>query len=273
MSAYRGHLTTVVGDGPDVVMKLNGQWVRVLTPDGRVHSWPSEDVHVTGISGNRFWIAFEGEIAVFTPDEPEAFMLEFLPGLTAARTVAAAIEATGVEDRTDGVVSDALDLRTSSGFNDDTSPRPHVVARKAHLPQLADHVAARTSSSRQRKGQIPLSNDAETPDRDESTMRPIRASAISMRWRSRSERPDRTVDAVDVSPPKETANEDVGDDLDHVADQITVDLSAEKADVQAWTRNDPSEADESKGSSLLRGLADRHQTFESEHRGSYKPRR
>ena len=88
MNAYRGHLTTVVGDGPEVVIKLAGHTVRVLTPDGRVHTWPSQDVRVTGISGDRFWIAFEGEIAVYAPEEPQAFMLEFLPGLKAARTVA-----------------------------------------------------------------------------------------------------------------------------------------------------------------------------------------
>ena len=99
MSAYRGHLTTVVGDGPQVVINLSGHLVRVLTPDGKVHTWPSGDVRVTGISDNRFWIAFSGEIAVFTPEEPDAFMLEFLPGLKAARTVADAIAASAAARR------------------------------------------------------------------------------------------------------------------------------------------------------------------------------
>ena len=140
MSAYRGHLTTVVGDGPEVVIKLSGNEVRVLTPDGRVHTWPSSDVRVTGISGDRFWIAFQGEIAVFAPEHPEEFMLEFLPGLKTARTVADAIAAANA-DRDDSDPHPEAFVATPIAETDDEEP-PRVVAHRARLPQLSDHVAA-----------------------------------------------------------------------------------------------------------------------------------
>ena len=261
MNAYRGHLTTVVGDGPEVVIKLSGEMVRVLTPDGKVHTWPSEDVRVTGISGDRFWIAFAGEIAVFAPEEPESFMLEFLPGLKAARTVAEAIAASSPddEDNRQSWTPDGGPRSAAASSFEPPSPgspsqtRRHVAAHKPRLPQLSEHVKAHRNGHTE----------------DPAPVEPAPTASYRRRWWSRSDDIEESQDADDrppTSPPR----------LD--PEDVTVDLTSEpieeatiSAAVGLSERKDDETADERSG--LLRNLADRHQAFEAERRGTYNPRR
>ena len=291
MSAYRGHLTTVVGDGPEVVIKLSGQLVQVLTPDGKVHSWPSEDVRVTGISGNRFWIAFSGEIAVFSPEEPESFMLEFLPGLKAARTVADAIAAT--QPLSDLAESNDRDSWTPDGGPRSaqetaiTDPPPleppsrkHVVAHRPHLPQLAEHIQANSNGDALMTQAIPLAEEDNEPKR---------------RWWNRSEPDTCSHDWEQISDEGQffrvCTNCGAQDALaspslrrqPHAApaEQVKIDLSDEAIDSEDLTIStavggadrDRESAPDQDGPGLLRSLADRNQAFEEDRRGSYRPRR
>lgn len=238
MTAYRGHLTTVVGDGPEVVIKLSGQTVRVLTPDGRIHTWPSGDVRVTGISGDRFWLAFDGEIAVFAPEEPEQFMLEFLPGLESARTVATAIAAATEEPE-----SEPEPIEQS---------RPGVVQYKPKLPSLAEHVEAARVAAPTMNGNH---KEDENTDTGEEAMTPDRR-----RWWARGQTPPPLRPSEDDTPLVKTEAED-----------IEVDLTVAEAEHDAPA--DEGEGAAPRGGGLLRTLASKNREFESTRRGTYKPRR
>lgn len=288
MSAYRGHLTTVVGDGPEVVIKLSGQWVRVLTPDGNVHTWPSDEVRVTGISGDRFWLAFDGEIAVFAPEEPEAFMLEFLPGLKAARTVADAIAAArpppllpGDDERETWTpdhgprvarVADEAERITDAEVADEPSvtetvieeaparPRPHVPALKPRLPQLAEHVEAHLNGISAINGDLGPTPDPWWPDE---------ASDCEHAWED-TDRDMRTCSSCGLRELRRApasalqGSEDIHIDLTDAAMSALPDAHDEAA----------GGADEPNAeSALLRDLASRHQAFQAGRRGTYQPRR
>jgi hypothetical protein len=88
MTAYIGHLSTTSGDGPEVVIKIDGASVCVFTPDERSHVWPAPLIKVTGVSSPRFWITFDDELAVFTAHHPSKFLFEFVPALREAQELA-----------------------------------------------------------------------------------------------------------------------------------------------------------------------------------------
>ncbi len=277
MSAYRGHLTTVVGDGPEVVIKLSGQWVRVLTPDGNVHTWPSDEVRVTGISGDRFWLAFDGEIAVFAPEEPEAFMLEFLPGLKAARTVADAIAAARPPEHLPGdderetwtpdqgprvarTGAEAAEPDEATEPTQDAEPepapptRPHVVAHKPRLPQLAEHVEAHINGMGSVNGDDGAGGDPWWP---------AGASDCAHRWED-TDRRIRTCALCGLRELKRPPESDAA------AEEIRIDLTDEALAAQP-PEDEP--AEETAESALLRDLANRHRAFQAGRRGTYQPRR
>ena len=260
MSAYRGHLTTVVGDGPEVLIKLSGPTVQVLTPDGRVHTWPSEGVRVTGISGSRFWLAFDDEIAVFAPEHPEAFMLEFLPGLKAARTVASAIEAAIADDSPAAPVE---------------APRRLVAAHKPKLPSLAEHVkAARRVSGSLPERQVAMSDDplVRPAERKGTTSIGSNAKGVSVTNKlPNTPHPESTEDN-DVKPETNKGRRwwsrgQTPPPLRTAAEAVEVDLTDEALQTADDQEDAPSE------SGLLRSLATSRQEFESGRRGTYKPRR
>ena len=297
MSAYRGHLTTVVGDGPEVVIKLSGQWVRVLTPDGQVHTWPSADVRVTGISGDRFWLAFDGEIAVFAPEEPDAFMLEFLPGLKAARTVADALAAAqppdtlpGDDDRQSWVPGEGPRVEEAEDGEPravplpdiDEEPRParravrRISARKPRLPQLAEHVEANRNGSiiaaEAPAGSAPIAPDQCDHDWDPSD----RATRTCRHCGVRELIPDR-LPSVDTSAegPAERVEVDLTDRTlaaGSAADEDSEDVREDGSEDMADSDNGAA-ASANGQNSLLRSLASRHQAFQKEHRGTYRPKR
>ena len=267
MTAYRGHLTTVVGDGPEVVLKLSGHTVRVLTPDGRVHTWPSQDVRVTGISGDRFWIAFQGEIAVFAPEEPQAFMLEFLPGLKAARTVADSIAAS--QPPTDAPNDRARPDRPAEEHpNPATSDeqidlrRPRVAAHRPRLPQLAEHVEASRNGQR----------EAGDPIQEEQI-------EARQRWWSRGQSapplrpsPGSTPDSSPVSD--EEINVDLTDQtLEGTPDDMTISAAVVRTESGSLPDEDPPADEGGQQNSPLRKLANRNDAFQAERRGTYRPRR
>ncbi len=85
MAAYIGHLSTTSGDGPEVVLKIEGTDVIVVMPDEKLHVWPVDLVRITGVSSPRFKLSFDGDVAVFTAHHPSRFLFEFIPALEAAR--------------------------------------------------------------------------------------------------------------------------------------------------------------------------------------------
>ena len=262
MSAYRGHLTTVTGDGPEVVIKLSGQTVRVRTPDGHVHTWPSQDVRVTGISGDRFWLAFEDEIAVFAPEEAQSFMLEFLPGLKAARTVAKTIAASELPTHGPSDRERQAWFASPAATTEDTdeSPRPHVAARRPRLPQLAGHVEASLND----RAAATVTVDTDSDD----------AALVNRRWWSRGQTPPSLRPAPAAETPVEGISVDLTDaTLDGTDDDLTISATVGRAE-ESGSQDDDSEASgNTTRSALLRNLASRNQAFQDGRRGTYRPKR
>ena len=120
MTAYIGHLSTTSGDGPEVVIKLEGTEVIVLTPDERRHVWPAGLVKVTAVTSPRFWIAFDDEVAVFTAHHPSQFLFGFVPELANAR-----LESTEA-DQADGGPPSGSPATPRPGYDPD-----HATAEKA----------------------------------------------------------------------------------------------------------------------------------------------
>ena len=118
MAAYIGHLSTASGDGPEVVIKIEGTDVVVVTPDGKIHIWPVELVRITGVSSPRFRITVDGDVAVFTAHHPSRFLFGFVPPLAAAR---GKIVASGNQEQ-DGAAQPEDDRGLSDSSKAGTAP-------------------------------------------------------------------------------------------------------------------------------------------------------
>lgn len=135
MAAYIGHLSTTSGDGPEVVIKLEGTDVVVMTPDEKLHVWPVDLVRITGVSSPRFRITFDGEVAVFSAHHPSRFLFEFVPALEAVR---GASHSTATPDQSGAFRPEADDgssnLEGNGGAGHDEAIAPYEAVHSSEIP-------------------------------------------------------------------------------------------------------------------------------------------
>jgi len=168
MAAYIGHLSTTAGDGPEVVIKLAGLDVVVVTPDERHHVWPAHLVKITGVASPRFRIAFDDETAVFTAHHPSRFLFEFIPALQRVRTAAA---------RTAGVADQSSRTRETTRSNG-TRPTETPAKPARQVSQTApDPVPASESPGTAGEPSQPIPQPAATDSRSSERRSPRRRTS------------------------------------------------------------------------------------------------